>query len=123
MTQNLFSNNLTLLSAMLAPCMRDIFDSNKKVIREFLNGSSGLVDKFSELEESMPRNVDPDGLGEILTLKGWEEADKKVILSSYLLAYSEATKQISYEQARETLFRAYLNYVYKGSSVDAIDKV
>lgn len=123
MTQNLFSNNLTLLSAMLAPCMRDIFDSNKKIIREFLNGSSGLVDKFSELEESMPRDIDPDGLGEILTLKGWEEADKIVIISSYKLAYSEATKQISYEQARETLFRAYLNYVYKGSSVDAIDKV
>ena len=123
MAQNLFSNNLTLLSAMLAPCMRDVFDSNKMVIREFLNGSSGLVDKFSELEEAMPRDVTPEGLEEILTLKDWEDKDKQVVVSSYRLAYSEATMQIAYEQARETLFRAYMNYVYKGSAVGAVDKI
>ena len=118
MSNKIFNNDVQLISAMLAPSMRDIFIDNSRLLKKFMNKDT--IDIFLDIEKSMPRNVTPEGLKTILELKKIEDID--LIINSYSLAYKEDTKKLVYDSAREALYRVYLNSI-KGNSIDLINSI
>lgn len=120
MAKSLLNNDITLLSAMLAPSMRNIFKDNLEIMETFI--SKETLKLFKGLEEIMPKNLTPEGLSEILKLKGNQEFDSEVIVKTYSMAYSDSTSRVVYESARASLYQLYLNSL-KGGSIHVIEAI
>ena len=117
---NLFTNPVSLMSAMLAPSMRSLFKDNSKIIKGMV--SQDIYEQFTDIEASMPKSVDAEGLREILKLKNYDSMDTEVIVQSYSAAYNPSTEKVAYDSAREAFYRLFMNSV-RGDSLNLFESI